>query len=109
MLQRRRRPAETAGHRRPHVVARAQLDLRADEREEHAEFGAVHLLKEPAEHVVVVEEVAPALVLVAVERLLQLDEELGEAFEHDGAGARRRDARAPLDDLQPLLDVDLQP
>jgi hypothetical protein len=47
--------------------------------------------------------------LVTVEWHLQLDEELVEALEHDRAGARRRDARAPLDDLQPLLDVDLQP
>ena len=65
-------------------------------------------MEEAAEDIVVVEEVAPAIVLVTVKRPLQFDEELVEAFENQRAGTRRRDAGAPLDDLKPLLNVDLQ-
>ena len=42
-----------------------------------------------------------------LERLLQLEEELVELLNNEGAWHRRRDLRDPEDDLQPLLDVEL--
>lgn len=42
-----------------------------------------------------------------LEGLLQLEEELVELLNNEGAWHRRRDLRDPEDDLQPLLDVEL--
>ena len=42
-----------------------------------------------------------------LERLLQLEEELVELLNNEGAWHRRRDLRDPEDDLQSLLDVEL--
>ena len=106
-LQWRRRPIHERGHLPPRLVEIAELLLRADEREEHAELRAVHPLQEAAEDVVVVQEVAPRVRLGHKEGLLDLLELLVEALEDDGPRARWVDARAALDDLQPLLDVDL--
>ena len=95
-------------HLRPRLVEVAKLLLRADEREEHAEFRAVHTLKEAAEDVIVVQEVAPRIWLGRKEGLLNLLELMVEALEDDGPRARWVNARAALDDLQPLFDVHLQ-
>ena len=107
-LQRLQRPPHEHGHLRPRLVEIAQLLLRADQREEHAELCAVHALQEPAEHVVVVQEVAPRLGLRHQEGLLDLLELVVEALEDHGPRTWRVDPRAALDDLQPLLNVHLQ-
>ena len=106
-LQRLQRPPHERGHLRPCLVETAELLLRADEWEEHAELGAVHPLQETREDVVVIQEVAPRLGLRHQERLLDLLELLVEALEDNGPRAGWVDSRAALDDLQPLLDVHL--
>ena len=47
--------------------------------------------------------------LVRVEGALQVEEEGVEVLQQHRTRAGGQDARAPLDDLQPLLDVHLQP
>ena len=82
--------------------------LRADEREEHTEFRAVHALEQAAEDVIVVQKVAPRVRLRHQEWLLDLLELLVEVLEDDRPRTRRVNPRAALDDLQPLFDVHLQ-
>lgn len=64
-------------------------------------------LEEAAEHVVVVEEVLAILDAVNGEGLLQLQEVLVQSIQHLRAGFGRLDPGAALDDLEPLLDVQL--
>lgn len=85
----------------------AQLLARLDQGEEHAELRAVEPLEEPAEDVVVVEEVLAALRLEVLEGLLQLREGVVEHLEEARARLRRLDPRDALDDAEPLLDVEL--
>lgn len=76
MLQRFDFPLQAADHVPPHLVEQAQLLPGLDQREEHAELRAPKLLKEAAEHVVVVEEVLAPLRLKVRKWLLQLGERL---------------------------------
>ena len=107
-LQWLQRPPHKRGHLRPRLVEIAELLLRADQWEEHAELGAVHALQEPAEDVVVVQEVAPRFRLGHQEGLLDLLELVVEALEDHGPRTWWVDPSAALDDLQPLLNVHLQ-
>ena len=60
----------------PRLVEHLEFGLRADQREEHAKFCTAELLEEAAEHVVVIDEVAPLLALELREGALKLQEEV---------------------------------
>jgi hypothetical protein len=109
LLQWRIVPPETCDHRTPHIVQSAQFHFGANEGEEHAELGAPHALEQSAEDVIIVEEVTPTFQLARIERTLQLQEEVVELAQHNRTRTGWEDAGAALDNLQPLLDVYLQP
>jgi len=54
----------------PHVVESPQFHFGANQWEEHTELGTVHALEEPAENVIVIEEVATLWQLVCIKRPL---------------------------------------
>lgn len=107
MLQRLDLPANTARHAVPHLVEHLQLCPGLDEREEHAELSTIKLLKEAAEHVVVVEEVLAFFAPNGREGSLQLDELAVEHSQQLLPWLRRLEPGATLNDLQPLLNVKL--
>ena len=107
MRERRELPADGGGHLLPHLIERLEFGLGLDQGEEHRELRAPQALQKATEDVVVVEEVLTPLVLLVHKGPLQL----GEAgVEHDQklrTGFGRLDTRDAVDDLQPLLDVEL--
>lgn len=104
-MQGRALPPETRRHSCPCVVECVELRLGPYQGKEHGELGAVQLLEETTEHIVVIEEVATSFGLTGVEWTLHVDEESVQLIKHNRARCGWLHTRDKEDDLQPLLDV----